>query len=422
MLATLRQRNFALLWVGGLISLTGDWALFVGLPLFVYRTTGSTLATGLMFMAGLLPRLALGSVAGVFVDRWDRRRTMVVVNGLLALSLLPLLAVRSADRLWIVYAVAFVESSLAQFVRPAESALLPRLVGEERLASANALNGLSNNLSRLIGPPLGGALAGAVGLSGVALCDAASFAVAGGLVALIAIEARPTGAAEAPAGNPWAATWRAWLSGLRAVGGNPALRVVFLFIALTGIGEGAMSTLFVPFVTKVLGGGDAGYGWLVAAQGVGGLLGSLAIGRIGGGVPPARLLGLGALGLGLIDLAIFNYHPLVPGLAPAFVLMIVVGLPASGIGVGLYTLLQTLAADAYLGRVFGAFGTTAALAQLVGTAAAGGLGDVLGIVPVISVQGVVYTVGGLLVLALLRGLARRPGPAGEVAEEPAAAL
>jgi predicted MFS family arabinose efflux permease len=318
--------------------------------------------------------------------------------------------------------VAFVEASLAQFIRPAESALLPRLVGEERLAPANALNGLSNNLSRLIGPPLGGALAGAVGLSGVALCDAASFAVAGGLVALIAIEARPAGSAEAPAGNPWAATWRAWLSGLRAVGGDPALRVVFLFIALTGIGEGAMGTLFVPFVTKVLGGGDAGYGWLVAAQGVGGLLGSLAIGRIGGGVPPARLLGLGALGLGTIDLAIFNYHALVPGLAPAFVLMVVVGLPAAGIGVGLYTLLQTLPADAYLGRVFGALGTTTALAQLVGTAAAGALGDLLGIVPVISVQGAVYTVGGVMVLALLRGLARRPAPAVEAAEEPAAAL
>jgi len=76
MLAALRQRNFALLWFGQLISLLGDWILFVALPFYIYTLTGSTLATGIMFMVQTLPRLFLGSVAGVFVDRWNRRRTM----------------------------------------------------------------------------------------------------------------------------------------------------------------------------------------------------------------------------------------------------------------------------------------------------------------------------------------------------------
>ena len=91
MLATLRQRDFALLWFGGLISIMGDWMLLVALPIYVYGLTGSALATGAMFAAGLLPNVILGSVAGVFVDRWDRKRTMVAANLLMAVSLLPLL-------------------------------------------------------------------------------------------------------------------------------------------------------------------------------------------------------------------------------------------------------------------------------------------------------------------------------------------
>ena len=80
MLRVLRQRNYALLWFGGFVSQLGDFVLFVGLPYEIYRLTGSTLATAGMVLAFLVPDILLGSVAGVYVDRWDRRRLMVVVN------------------------------------------------------------------------------------------------------------------------------------------------------------------------------------------------------------------------------------------------------------------------------------------------------------------------------------------------------
>ena len=72
MFALLRQRNYGLVWLGGLISVTGDWMMFAALPLYVYELTSSTLATGIMLAARVAPRLLLGSVAGVFVDRWDQ--------------------------------------------------------------------------------------------------------------------------------------------------------------------------------------------------------------------------------------------------------------------------------------------------------------------------------------------------------------
>src|SRR5215217_13751 len=215
-LTVLRRRDFALLWVAGLVSLTGDWMLIVALPITVYQLTGSALATGGVLIANKLSALILGSVAGVFVDRWDRKRTMVVANLIRAPVLLLLVVVDSAERIWIVYLVAAVVSAVGQFFRPAENALLPRLVGEEHLVPANALNALNDNLSRLAGPALGGLVAAGLGLSGVVAVDAASYLVAAGLIAAIAASTRPDRALPPDAAAvtaTGAVIWREWLAG-----------------------------------------------------------------------------------------------------------------------------------------------------------------------------------------------------------------
>jgi MFS family permease len=163
MLGVLRRRNFALLWLGGLVSMAGDWMLYIALPFYVYEISGSTLATGAMFMAETLPRVLLGTMAGVFVDRWDRRLTMIVADVLRAALLLLLLLVRTVDQLWIVYLVAFAEAAISQFFNPAVSALLPRLVDEKQLLRANSLNAATGEAVRLSAPALGGMLGDLLG-------------------------------------------------------------------------------------------------------------------------------------------------------------------------------------------------------------------------------------------------------------------
>src|SRR5215210_2932560 len=219
MITTLRQRNFALLWFAGLISMIGDWVLFIALPIYTYNLTNSSLATGIMFMAGTLPRVLLGSVAGVFVDRWDRQRTMVIADVSRAVLLLSLLLVQSAESIWIIYLVAFLQATISQFFGPAENALLPQLVDETHLVAANSLNSLNNNLARLIGPALGGIVAGLLGVVGVALIDAATFLLAAALIALISgrFKSLKAPADDAPdsVGQAWAAVPREWLAGLQ---------------------------------------------------------------------------------------------------------------------------------------------------------------------------------------------------------------
>jgi MFS family permease len=406
MIAVLRQRNFALLWFGGLISMIGDWMLVVALPIYVYRLTGSALATSGAGIAWILPGLLLGSIAGVFVDRWDRKRTMAVANLLLALGLLPLLLVRSAESIWIVYAVAFFQSSVRQFFYPAENALLPRLVGEEHLVAANSLNALNNNLARLLGPPLGGVVAVVFSLGGIALADAATFVFAGGMVALISASGRvekiSTEETARVAASSWKALWPEWIEGLKLVKRDRLVSTLFIMMAIMALGEGVFAIMFVVWISRVLGGGAPEYGWLMSAQAVGGLLGGMVAGSIARWLRPVQFLGYGAVVFGLLDLALFNYPLFFSGLWVGLVLIALVGLPSVGAFSNLNTLLQSRVADEYRGRIFGALGTTSALLQLAGTVIAGALGDTVHPILVLSVQGGAYVAAGLFVLARLQ--------------------
>src|SRR5215471_14466913 len=100
-LMVFRHRSFSLLWIAGLVSMTGDWLLGVALPIYVFKLTGSPAATSAVLAVSVTAALVAGAVAGVFVDRWDRRRIMIVANLLQVGAILPLLAVNSADRVWI---------------------------------------------------------------------------------------------------------------------------------------------------------------------------------------------------------------------------------------------------------------------------------------------------------------------------------
>jgi MFS family permease len=396
MLSVLRRRTFALLWSGGLLSLVGDWALLTGLPLVVYQLTNSTFALGAAVFAYALPRVLVGSVAGVFVDRWDRRHTMLVCNLLLGAGLLPLLLVRSAEDMWLVFSALFVESTIAQFYRSAEGALVPNVLEPDELVGANALNGFSMNAARLVGPAVGGVLVAVSGLRGVAFFDAGSFFVA----ALTVLFARiSTDKCDQHRAHP---VWRDWLAGLHIIWSERIPRGLFLFVAVVGVGEGLIATLFVPFATRVMHGNEFTYGALLSAQAAGGLVGSLLVGHFGQRTWPALLLGAGAILLGLIDLAIFYAPLLTDWMVVPLGLMACVGIPAAALITGQTTLIQTGVADSHRGRLFGSFFATMALSSLIGTVLAGALGDIVGIIPLLTLDCLGYVCGGLFVLAYLR--------------------
>lgn len=407
MLATLRQRNFTLLWLAGLISLIGDWALLVGLPIYVYLLTHSVLALSITLLVSSIPNIVLGSIAGVFVDRWNRKHTLVITNLLLALALLPLLLVQTADRVWIIYIVSFALACLEQFFSPAQNALLPTLVKEEHLVQANSLNSLSSNLARLIGPALGGLIAAAFSLNGIVLVDAASFLVAAMLVVLIAAPATSQSKtehalpiAEAEAGA-LARLWHEWIDGLRVIRSERTLSVLLTMFSITMLGEGVFGVLYPVFVNRILHGAALQIGQLMSAQAVGGLLGGVLVGWLGRRIMSRWAIGLFEVAFGLTDLLIFNTPAFFPFFWLTIGLFVTAGLVGIGPSTGARSLLQAKSPDAYRGRIFGALGMTMGLFGLIGTVTAGFLTDRLGIVTVLNIQAAGYVLGGLLVLALL---------------------
>jgi len=401
MLATLRHRNFALLWTGGLISLIGNWILIAAMPFHVYAVTGSALLTSGWLMAYIAPGVLFGSVAGVFVDRWDRKRMMVVTSLMQAVIILVLLFAQSAERIWLVYVVAFIESSLAQFFGPAENALLPSLVGEDHLMSANSLNSMNDNLARLIGPAIGGALLGLVGLSSVVLLDAASYGIAAVLILLVNAPTTVTSptATGAPAagGSRWMKVWREWLAGLQLVRHHRILAGIFTVVGIALLGDAIISAILVVFVQDVMGLSSVEFGWMMTARGIGGLIGGLLLAQIGRKWTPIQLITGGFLLAGILILIIVNFPTLVivlPGL-------VLVGIPAIVSFVSVQTVLQQETEDAFRGRVFGAFGTTITLLMLVGSGLGGALADQLGASLLMNAASIIYIIAGLLAIVLL---------------------
>ena len=212
MLKVLLRRDFALLWTGGLVSIAGDWVLNAALPFFVYERTGSTIATAGMIVAEFAPGVVMGSIAGVFVDRWDRKYVLVVSNVLQAATAAALLLVTRPELLWVVYTVAAV-IVVTSFSVPAEARSC-RAVRDADLVPANALNALNNRIGRLVGAPVGGLLLASGGLHGVVVVDCVSFLLAAALVAPIraprrvAAEGGADVALAASAGAVFVHEWR----------------------------------------------------------------------------------------------------------------------------------------------------------------------------------------------------------------------
>jgi MFS family permease len=382
-----------------LISIMGDMVLNVALPFFVYQVSGSTIATAVMVAAELLPRLLFGSIAGVFVDRWDRKKVMVVTSLSQGLIILPLFLVRSAETLWIVYLISFVQVTFAMFFGPAENALLPLLVSEDRLIQANSLNAMNNNFARLIGPPVGGIILALWGLPGVVLFDSLTFLIAGWMILSIAQSGKAAAQPDTNAqGTSWTRFWTEWAEGIQIVRKDRIVAVLFITVVMLNFGGVMIDPLGAAYIIDVVKTNAEIFGLLVAVQAVGGILGGLIAGKVGTRISAARLFGWAEIILGVVLLLRYN----IPDLPILFAMTLLIGLPAALGIAALETLFQRNVPNTHLGRIYGALNTTVGLTSLFGVLGISGvLGEVLGIVPVLNIAAGITMLTGLLALLFL---------------------
>jgi predicted MFS family arabinose efflux permease len=399
----LRNSDFRLLWAGDLLSSLGSWLLLVAIPYQVFELTGSAAATGLAFAAQGVPAFVIGPAVGVAVDRWDRRRTMLVTSLGQAGCVLPLAFVHCADQIAVVYLALAAESALGQFYQPAQRALIPGMLGRaDELTSANALIAASSAVTRLAGASLGGVVFAAAGLPALVTIDAATYVAVAGCLALLRWRA------AAPGRDPHGA--RAIVAefgaGFRHLAACGPLWGLVTAAAAFQAGNGAFTALLVPDIRLRLHGGPGDIGFLVAATGAGYLAGA-PLGRALYARAILRVLVAGSL---LATAAAYATWFSLSSLGLALGLAAMTGMSAMVFLIARLTYVQQRTPDAVLGRVSAICLAAEALAWVAGTAVGGVLAGLVGYGWTVAAAAAAIAGGGVLAAFLVTAGPCASGP------------
>lgn len=385
------NRNVILLWLGHLISSLGDWALWIAIPITVYRRTNSTVDLSFTLVTEGIPLLLISPFAGVMVDRWDRRRTMIAADIGRAIMVCALLLPAGHVPLWLYYIVLFVCSGLSAFFSPARAAFLMQIVSRQQYMRTNALLATSMQISEFIGPAVGGFIFTVLSQRGSFICDAASFLFSAVCIALVSGVPRLT--LSKPAEGGVIGVLADIKEGLVFIGRTPVVRGMVVMGPLIYI----ISTIFnapeYAFASKYLHATAKQYGLLLSSAGFGVFVGGIAILAALHKAKPLPLLvtGLviatfGGVGYGLST----NY---IWALTPHFFLgfgLILASIP-------LATLIQNNLPAEMVGRVFGTLSIFTRGGQVVSGIAAGFLASAI---PIPKLY-----VGNSLLLLVLAALA-----------------
>jgi MFS family permease len=385
LLRALRHRNYRLFFAGQTLSLVGTWITRIATGWLVYRLTGSALLLGIVGFCGQIPTLFLAPVAGVFVDRWDRHRVLLVTQVLSMLQSLALAVLALAGIITVaeVLVLQVCQGAINAFDTPARQAFVVTMIEDRAdLSNAIALNSLMVNASRILGPSIGGVLIAAVGEGWCFLVDAISYLAV--IASLLAMRVAPTD--RRPAETRVMEELR---TGFRYVTGFAPIRTVLILLAVVSTMGMPYTVLMPAVVAKLLHGGPHTLGLLMTASGIGALAGAFYLASRSTVVGLGRVIAFasGVFGVGLVAF----------GLSRALWLSLLV-LPVVGAGfmvslAATNTIIQTITEEHLRGRVM-AFYTMAFLGTApLGSLLAGVLADRLGEPTTIMLGGAVCLLG-----------------------------
>jgi len=256
-------------------SQVGDWLYNAALLGYVFSATHSAAWVGAATISRLLPYVLLGPFGGAIADRYPRRRVLVVGSLLRVVLMLVLAAVIAADgSVALVIGIVALASAAGSAEQPAAMALLPRLVGEGRLGPANALLHTVQDLAVVVGPAIGALLLAFASAPAAFVVNAGTFAVAALLFSTLGRHKTPVSAARS------AGAVASVVAGLRTARVTPFVIPLFALVAAVEFTYGAQTVQLVIYADRSLGLGAGGYGLLLAASGVGGLVSAVFNGQL----------------------------------------------------------------------------------------------------------------------------------------------
>lgn len=387
-LAVFRRRDFVLMWLAQLVSTAGSSLTDLAAGIYVYQVTGSAFLVGVTLMVTAVPSLIVGLVAGVFVDRWDRRRAMMASNLLEGLVVAAIPFVIGQPVLWL-YLLLLANAAVKQFFDPAYEALIPEIASDEELNAANAFLQIASFGSTAIGFAGAGLLA-AIDIRVAFWIDALTFVFSAACIGLM----RTKGTVEAPDEAVTVGTVVANLRlGIRAILDTPMLRSLFTLGAPVFFAFGLWNVLLLPMAIKVLGASELEYGIQEGLTSIGFVIGSLFMARFGERLGAGSWVFIGTMGMALAGIA----YGLSPTIWIAIAFASVSGFFNSPSAVARSTLLQRHTPRELRGRVFSALFVMRDVIFLAGMAGAG-------IADLVDVRLLVVIASSILVLVALWAL------------------
>ncbi len=376
-------------------SQLGDWLYNAALLGYIYSATSSAGWVAAATIGRLLPYVLLGPVGGMIADRYDRRTVLLVGDVLRCLLMFALAAVVATEGpVALVIAITVLSSAAGTAERPAAMALLPRLVGESRLGPANALLHTVQDLGVVAGPAIGALLLAVAADSVAFLVNGLTFAASAVLISTMRRGAAPV---RTRAGEGALAQLS---GGVRAARLTPFVVPLFLVVAMAELTYGAQTVLLVLYAERSLGLGAEGYGYLLAAAGVGGLLSATVNGRL---AASTRVSGIVVAAGALFCFTQVAYAG-IDAVAPALVVTLIGGAGFVACEVVAETALARMVPSEVLGRVMGVFDALSVAAMVIGAVLASVLTSHTSLGASLTVLGLVAVLITVLCLAGLRGL------------------
>ena len=412
MLDLLKQPNYRKLWLGQAISQCGDQFTFLALIIVMTQLTGSASAVGVLLMVMTIPRFLLGMAAGVFVDRWDRKRLLVFSDTIRGIFSLCLILVVTKERVWMVYPIAFIVSTVGVFSMPARNAVMKQILKPEELVPANILSQTTVTITMVIGSVLAGVIVGVFGAAPAFAFDALTFFASAALVAMMTIEHIARTVAKGQRGSVF---WSELKDGLAFVATSRIVMGLLLVLTVFGLASGAANALFAPFLLNTLNATPAQVGVVNAAQGLGMILGGLLAAVFVARLRPNWVIagGLAAFGVCLVLISMAHSYLIV------LVLLFIIGVVSTPLSATLAALMQKMVPLEKMGRVAGTMNTSQSVANLLAMGSAGILADAIGQRLVIIGAGLIAIVSGL---AAIPAIGDEPAAAAEPEPSPRMAL
>lgn len=402
---SLHNYNFRLFWFGQLVSLVGTWVQSVGQAWLVLELTDSPLALGTVAALQFLPVLLLVLFAGVFVDRFPKRRLLLVTQSTAMLQALALAILTSSGtvQLWHVYVLASLLGLVNAFDNPTRQAFVIEMVGRDEVVNAVALNSMLFNSARILGPAVGGLLIASIGLAQCFYVNAASFlAVLAGLLLMREdlIQSPP----RRPAGRIFAQL----LEGLHYAVHTPTVFVIVILMATLGTFGYNFNTVLPLLAREALGVGATGFGALMSMMGVGSLAAALVVAAQQRSTP--RRLFAGAIGfvITLAALALSRWYPV------SLALTLPLGFTSIIFTTSANSSLQLGAPDALRGRVMSLYTLLFLGTTPIGGLVTGFLAEQWGIQWALGIEAFICGAGVLAAMAHQR---RTMGPMGPPLEK-----